>query len=273
MAKYSSGRYIRSGSRAVMTVLILILCALLLLFIGAGGKAIAENLLVPLFGDIKPSITPLPDGYVARHITLPRIDVYTLVLHTLDASDQASAHADAVRQKGGAGYVLKDNRYRVIAAGYQTAAQARSVANKQSQDYQPDVFLLSSGSISFNVTCSEETAQTLSDACSLYSTLISQMIREATVLEQGDISQSGVKIEYTRRSAEAKRMVERLENVPSGKDDGLITQLLTLYRNADMQFEKIYSKNYEYSLDFFADIRYNYIEMTVAYCNAIQNLT
>ena len=67
-------------------------------------------------------------------------------------------------------------------------------------------------------------------------------------------------------------MVERLESVPSGKDDGLITQLLTLYRNQEMQFEKIYSKNYEDSLDFFADIRYNYIEMTVAYCNAVQNL-
>ena len=39
-----------------------------------------------------------------------------------------------------------------------------------------------------------------------------------------------------------------------------------------LEYEKIYSKNYEDSLDFFADIRYNYIEMTVAYCNAVQNL-
>ena len=273
MAKYFSGKYVGSRSRSVILCVILLILAALLLFIGASGKVIAENLLLPIFGEIEPIFTPLPEGYTSCRITLPRLDVYTLVLYSSDSSRDASLAAERIRQRGGAGYVFKEGNYMVIASGYQSLADARAVANKQGEEYLPEVFLLSSGSVSFEVKCSEKDALSMKDACETYSGERMSIIKESMELERGNIGQSEVKMRYLNRAADAKRMVERLEDVPSGKDDELITRLLTLYRNAETRFREIYSKNYEYSIDFFADIRYNYIEMTVEYQNAVQNLT
>lgn len=279
MAKYYSGRYVRSR-RGTAFVFIGILAAVVAvaLLLSAAGKSIAQNLLVPMFGDVKQSITPLPEGYKSGLITMPRLSLYTLELNSFadNKAADAAAEADTLRKRGGAGYVFRherDSRLRLLASGYTTEAQARSVAQKQAEEYSSSVFLLSSGSVSFAISCDKEHFKVLQEACSYYPELVRQLADEAVSLERQEMTQTAVKVKYSSRASRLRVLASSLEDIPSTAKTPIINTLLTLYRNGIIMMEKISSQNFEYSVDFFAEIRYNYIEMACAYCQAVENLS
>ncbi len=275
MAKYYSGKYLHSRKRSVTAAVIVIAAVLLLATIlGFLGKTIARELLLPAFGQVNQSVTPLPDGYQSGYICLPRLDLYAVQFCAFDKPAQATAASDALRKKGGAGYVVDDSSFRVLASCYTTLSQAQSVAEKQTdENYSPEVYFISSGSVSFAVSCEETAFETIKNACLFYPQLVKQMVTETVSSEKQDITQSALNVTYATRSNQLRQIISELEALPSDATSPLISQLLTLYRNALLMIEKINAKNFEYSVDFFADIRYNYIEMAFAYCKAVENLS
>lgn len=279
MAKYYSGRYVRSrrGTAFILIGIVAAVVAVALLF-SIAGKSIAQNLLVPMFGDINQSITPLPQGYKSGLIILPRLDMYALELNSFadNKAAEATDAASTLRQRGGAGYVFNDERsarLRLLASGYTTEAQARSVAQKQAEDYSPSVFLISSGSVSFAVSCDKEHFYALQEACSYYPELVRRLADEAVSAERKEITQAALKVKYSSHASSLRVIASSLEDIPSTAKTPIINVLLTLYRNAIVMLEKISSQNFEYGVDFFAEIRYNYIEMACAYCQAVENLS
>ena len=274
MAKYASGKYRASRGRTVLTVAIIIFAALFLIIIGASGRVIAENLLIPIFKDVEPSITPLPHGYKSGEIQLPRLNLYCVELNKYDSVTQATRQSEDIRKKGGAGYIFEEaDKYRLLVSGYVTQQQALSVAENQADDkYAPAVFLISSGSVSFRVSCPSQSFDILQEACNYFAQLVYSLVDQAIQLEKQEISIAALKIKYSSIAAELEGIVKKLESISSSHDDRLINELLTLYNNSLLQTKKIFLENFQDSIDFFAEIRYNYIQMTVYYCQAVQNL-
>lgn len=257
---------------AVITVVLALTVAILL--ISGIGRAISDNILMPIFGSAPPAVTPMPDDRTNGRINLPRLDVYLLQLGSYAEAAPASAEAKAIAQRGGAGYVLNQGSYRVIAAGYLTQAEAQSVADKQTdKEFSPSVFMLSSGSVSFKLQCSKEQLDILRRACEYYPSLVKDLMEESVLLDSCEATASRVRINYTYRLTAVEEIIAGLESLPYSPDEELIPRLLTVYRNARLQLNNISLKTSKEGLDFFSEIKYNYIEMIIAYRDMIKNLS
>ena len=257
----------RTGRRVLVLVLIAALTVALLVLSGI-GRAIAMNILIPLFG---PGDDNEDD---AQHkIACPRLDIYLLQLAVDTDAKKAAAAAQAIAGRGGAGYVLRDKEeYRVLASGYLTRDEAQSVADKQ-EEYSPALIMLSSGSLSFSARCTAKQAETLSQACRYYPALARELLEEAQSLDRRELTAAGIRVKYTYRAVKTQEMISGLEALPASKDNALISELLTLYRNLYIYLNEISEKNDKLGLDFCSEIKYNYIEMAVAYRDMICRLS
>lgn len=274
MAKhFAPGKGFPNNRKAAVITVALALTVAILLISGI-GRAISDNILMPLFGSAPPAVTPMPDDRTNGRITLPRLDVYLLQLGSHTDAAPAAAEAKTIAQRGGAGYVLNQDSYRVIAAGYLTQAEAQSVADKQTdKEFSPSVFMLSSGSVSFKLQCSKEQLDILLEACEYYPSLVKDLMEESVLLDSCETTASRVRINYTYRLTAVEEIIAGLESLPYSPDEELIPRLLTVYRNARLQLNNISLKNSKEGLDFFSEIKYNYIEMIIAYRDMIENLS
>ena len=116
-------------------------------------------------------------------------------------------------------------------------------------------------------------AETLSQACRYYPSLARELLEEAQSLDRRELTAAGIRVKYTYRAVKTQEMISGLEALPASKDNALISELLTLYRNLYIYLNEISEKNDKLGLDFCSEIKYNYIEMAVAYRDMICRLS
>ena len=80
--------------------------------------------------------------------------------------DDAGTSAQSVKERGGAGYVIQDEYYRVFAAAYNTQEQAQSVCEQliKQDEKEAKVYPVSSGSVVFKITATRDQIDTVSEA-------------------------------------------------------------------------------------------------------------
>ncbi len=94
-----------------------------------------------------PTATPIPtDAYFdetqeERELTLPGATWYALQLGAFENEDAAQELAQRFIQRGAAGYVWRDGRYRTLAALYPTREDAQNVREQLSKQHTVDTYL------------------------------------------------------------------------------------------------------------------------------------
>lgn len=270
-------RYIpkHSASRKMSTLGVVLIVGIVLgLFLISGiGDVLAKNVLMPLLG--QEQVTPAPSGFQTSNVTFPRLQMYMVQLAAYDNAEDAAAFAITVIERGGSGYVYGDGKYHVFAAGYTEQAAAQSVVDKQTEkDFNPTVYTLISGTVTFQLTGEKEQAEALHTASTYYPALVKELAEESVQLDKFAVTASHVRVEYTRRVGEVEKIISSLENLlKTNPNHAVISQLLSLYRNAKMFMTNISLNTNKQGLDLYAEIKYNYTEMACAYCTFILNIS
>ena len=99
---------------------------LLLLTIGSGAAWLLREDVQALLLSPAPTLSPADAAAESRTVTLPGKTWYTLQLGVFEQQDAADALAESYRGRGAGGYVLLEEHYRVLAAGYETRADAQA---------------------------------------------------------------------------------------------------------------------------------------------------
>lgn len=121
---------------------LLVAAAVLVALGGLFGRRTMDTVIEPL-----PAETPFPleesfdETMDSCEWSLPEVDWYALQLAAFDSEASAAEMAEQFRTRGAAGYLWRDERWRVLAAVYATEEDARSVRQQISQTHGVDSYL------------------------------------------------------------------------------------------------------------------------------------
>jgi len=159
-------RYKVGGGRIGWIFLLILGIAL-----GAGAATLWQNGGLPLpVGTVsllpKPTLTPEESARGEKLFTLPGHTWYALQVGSFDNEAQAQSAAEAFRGRGAAGYVLKSGAYRVLAAAYETRADAQTVQTQLREQHGVDTVITEIGQMEISLRLTGQQAQltALSDA-------------------------------------------------------------------------------------------------------------
>lgn len=147
--------------------LVLLLAGVLL---GAGALSYFRgDIPLPLNAFVKqPAQTHAPKEAVRAEttLTLPAQAWYALQLGAFDSLSDAEALAASFQGRGAAGYVLQSGKYLVLAAAYDTRADAQSVQAKLKSQRQVDTVVveISRPEVTFRLSGNKENLDALRDA-------------------------------------------------------------------------------------------------------------
>lgn len=134
--------YPRDGFPAKWLRNALLFLSAILLLSGFLWRGTDDNLML----SVSATPTPIPTGEAfdetveSRELLLPATTWYALQLGAFDNEEAAQSLAQGFRQRGAAGYVWKDTRYRTLAAVYASSEDAQRVRENLQSNYQIDAY-------------------------------------------------------------------------------------------------------------------------------------
>lgn len=282
--RYKS-RYMRQRSRSYfsvntkknfVTILIIAALGVAIFSIGAIGDFMARKVFLPLLGD--PSITSEPTptktpsaSKKTENISTPELALYYIQLGAYNNKKTAQDSCSNVTARGGAGYIIEDEYFRVMASAYNTEEQAKSVVQQlETQGMEAKIHPVKSGTVVFKITASQSQIDLINEAFEKYPDVCKQLVDNAIKVDKGEITEAAYRNLCNDQAKELKEIRTRLEGATANKEPGqILTQLIELYKNAEIELDNIYKLNSISDLAFSSKIKYNYMQLAMWYCDYI----
>ncbi len=245
-------------------------------FLGLGGEAEAT----PAATDYTPvsgtdiDLTEGDAAPVSADVTLPATSCYMLQMGVFSSRENADAMAEELRSRGAAGYIIEDDSsgdtlYRVMAAGYEDEASAKSVKQRLVDEGNDcTVYTLESAGADFRVTAPEASLAGIEAGFSSLAAAKASMAEAVIGFDKNAMSVSDGK-------AEAKRVLETLEGDMEAlssyaPDGGTLSQILDAYSKTKASLSSLVDGEYESNVDFSAAMKYTYLYISDA-CAALSD--
>lgn len=145
---------------------------------------------------------------------------YFLVTGSYDVTGDARLAAAVVKEKGGAGYLINDGKFRVIAAVYRDKKSAESVAAKQKDDIEIYPVTIKETTLGENA----EIAKKLSVALNVYDSVFSDVTSVTEEYERSNSTDGALTLAVTNA---AERMTSAAREITDTDGTGLIGEYLT----------------------------------------------
>ena len=218
------------GKRILTGVLLFVSCLLIL-----------SGLLRDNSGSLKVEVkvTPTPtvigrafdETMTTRQVTLPQKSWFAIQLGAFDSEASAKALADSYISRGAAGYVLKDSRFRVLAALYPSKEDAQTVRQQLQTQHKIEsyVYEISLPEIILNVEGMAGQLDALEAGMQYLNTTLEKFCQSSVSMDRQDLSveQELTKLAEIASQAEtlANVLTIRFTSVKSTVVDNLVRQL------------------------------------------------
>jgi len=274
----------------MLTVLVLFVLVYLV-SIGVTGKWLYANIAVPVFNyfgieSVSPSpvstdsaintpgATSTPQATTASTQTIEKtlsisgFTDYMVQLGAYDNEDNAKTDASTYKQKGAAGYVVSADKYRVIAASYQSKATAESIQSSIKSSLGADTVLYeySVPKLEFKITATEQQITTIENIFNNYIKIKNNLIDLALSLDKSETDTSAAKSKLEEYKNTLNDYLTSLKSLVKGNSDNVILNgLNTLYQDSYNDVNSICSGTYSSTSAMSIDIKYACIKMTDKY--------
>lgn len=163
-------------------------------------------------------------------------DMQLYAVRTAVCNSQQAARIEAARHipRGAAGYVLHQEMWHVLCAGYETETQAEGVSSRLSgeEDMACDVLGLIAEGVSFYVTATPTQADALVSCESRLREAEALCAAVSLSLDSGESGRAQVLAALREESELLKKAVSSLEKAAGEEDHAVCTPLVDLSRNA-----------------------------------------
>ena len=141
-----------------------------------------------------PTLTPGESISDQRMLTIQGQQWYALQLGVFDQKEAALALAESFRSRGAGGYVTEEAPYRVLAAAYESRADAQAVQNQLRTLHSVDVYVheMASGEIVLNVSGQKAQLTALSDVYDALSQAAGKLSNLSQGLDQHTLDRESV---------------------------------------------------------------------------------
>ena len=282
----ASRRTAQQAGSAGRAVIALLLAAAIIYIVSASaaGTWIAQNVMAPIFDAFSPDAThgtgstpepgTSPGPSVSDEITLPAMNCYMLQMGIYSSMENAKSHSESLQGQGAGGYILQDgDRYRVLAAGYDTEANAKEVRDRlKDEGLDCTVHEVSCTSASLRVTSTQAQLDKVKAGFEALVQMQKRMTETALTFDkqQQTISDGKKIVTEIRTNLENATSILNEQSTTSGD---VLSLVKACYDNCLTALKELESLNTESFVTFSARFKYTQIQVTHEYVKLVGSLT
>lgn len=220
-----------------------------------------------------PAQTPAPDAQVSDTLSLPERAFYAIQLGAYSGLEAARAEARLYTGRGAAGYILEDEKFRVLAAVYTDPDDAETIrARLETQDIPAYVYTLHAQQVELRVTASPEQRAALFEAFAFVEEAMGEIDACSLALDRQEMTPQAVqdRMQSLYDHGETVRRTLR-EQVPQGAD-AVADALHALLEATQNAISAVKSQNSQDSIAMASQIKYNYLDVVCNYVRFNQTI-
>jgi len=291
--RYSRIRKKNSKKRYATVALIFLLTLTMIYLISAGslGKVVSNliSLLLSEEDDNRPEdLNEMPELIIPDKKQEPdrlekitdslkanALNMYAIQIGAFTDEKNAKVLASELKDRGGAGYILKDDFYRVLAVGFQSEDDARKVKNElDSSGLEAHIYKLSTAGADMRITATEEYVEKISNAYSLWEEEYLSLEEIIIQLDSDVLSPiAAYDIIKTKKNRMADIKQELIEISGNQNNNFILSELISLYEKSCASLDKILSNEMSDKVAISSEIKYTNIEMFILYRDYMKQIT
>ena len=159
-----------------------------------------------------PTLTPQDSAAETRLIALPGGAWYALQMGAFDQASSAQSLADSYRGRGAAGWIWQEENYRVLAAAYESRADAQAVQSQLKAQHGVETVVadLIWPDITLRVTGQKAQLDALSDAYDALDQMAKHLCALSQALDRGETDQEALRSALLSQRDTAAALENRL---------------------------------------------------------------
>lgn len=212
---------------------------------------------------------------VTEQLDIAPFNLYAIQLGAFTNKENAEAAAKELQAKGGAGYILNDKYFRLLAMGYASEADAQKVKQQlQKEGIESQIYSISVPGVNLEITASAGKVNSIKSAFSMW-------IDKVRTLEDmvKNLDTSAISMEDARKDIEAivdafNSTLEQLKAYSATQESNhILVGLQELYQKSIESLNEIFAVNVVDRVATSSKIKYTYIDTVYMYKQYIDSIT
>jgi len=245
--------------------------------IGTSTQEPVQTNAIQGFSGTSATASPSTDtAKVEKTITISGYTDYMIQMGAYSTQENASTDATTLKGRGAAGYIVAGDKYRLIAASYQTKESAESVKSSLLSNDGLDslIYEYSVPKLEFKITATQQQITTIEAMFNDYIKLKNELGDLAISVDKSEVDVAGAKTKLDVYKKTVSGYVDNLTSLVKGNDDNnIINGLNTLYTQLNDDIASITSKSYSSSTGISAELKYISVKMTDKYATFLNDIT
>ncbi|MDN5277435.1 MAG: hypothetical protein PWR01_1400 [Clostridiales bacterium] len=235
------------------------------------------QLTVPDKADETPDESPNESSSqkVTEQLDIAPFNLYAIQLGAFTSKENAEVAARELQAKGGAGYILNDKYFRLLAMGYASQADAQKVKQQlEKEGIESQIYSISVPGVNMEITASADKVSSVKSAFSMW-------IDRTKALEDmvKNLDTSAISVEDAKKGIEAtigafNSTLEQLKAYSATQESNhILAGLQELYQKGIESLNGIFAGNVLDRVATSSKIKYTYIDMVYRYKQYIDSIT
>jgi len=216
----------------------------------------------------------LKESRITESIKIEPMVYYAIQVGAFNGIENAKILAQDIKQKGGAGYIIEDEYYRVIAMAYASETDCLSVKEQlKDQGVESQIYKIASSGVNMEVTATKDKIEGIRSSFNIWkekASLLENLIREL------DTNKITGEISLNRLRDIREEMVTQRdkigEYIKTNEGNRILVELHKLYENQINNLDQILQVNINDRLAISSNMKYNYIDMIYQFNRYIEKI-
>lgn len=212
---------------------------------------------------------------VTEQLDIDPFNLYTIQLGAFTNKENAEAAARELQTKGGAGYILNDRYFRVLAMGYASQADAQKVRQQlENEGLESQIYSILIPGVNMEITASADKVNSVKSAFSLWIDKTRSLEDMAKNLDTSVISVEEAKNRIKETIDEFETTLQQLKAYSATQESNhVLVGLQDLYQKGIEGLREIFNENVADRVANSSKIKYTYIDMVCRYKQYIDSIT
>ena len=202
---------------------------------------------------------------IFENITAPERVYYALEVSKFSDKNSAAVYADSLMLKGGAGFIVNDRGYRVLACLYLEKSKCENVISSLKESgMSASVYAIKANKLSVKKPKDENQAKALENGLNCFDNTIKSLYNLFISLDLNAIDHDGCRLRISALKNTINESVESLDNITESAKLKIINLKAELKLAETLLFKL---SNFDNFSNVTAQIKYALIEVAVIYAN------
>jgi len=215
------------------------------------------------------------DGRITESIKIEPLNYFLIQVGAFNGMDNAKLLARDIQEKGGAGYIIEDEYFRVMAMAFATENDAVVVKSQlKEQGVESQVYKLTCSGVNMEVTAVKEKIEGIKSSFSIWREKASSL---ENIIRELDTDKITTEISINRLREIREELVSQHgkinEYIEANEGNKILEGLQALFGSQIKNLDEILQGNMVDKVAISSKMKYNYIDMIYQFKKYIEDIT